>query len=61
VTFVVRVSGSDSGVLRGTVERVRTGERHGFKNVDELTAIVTRLATNDPPIPGGTAGTGKAP
>ena len=45
LTFVVRVSGSDSGALRGTVERVRTGETHGFQGVEELAAIVARLAT----------------
>jgi hypothetical protein len=43
LTFVVRVAG-DPGALRGTVERVRTGEKQRFQGVEELGAIVARMA-----------------
>jgi hypothetical protein len=29
-TFIVRVTSADAGEVAGTVERVRTGERHRF-------------------------------
>jgi hypothetical protein len=58
-TFVVRVSGSDSGPLRGTVQRVRTGETHGFRSVEELAAIVAQLATDGASAPPGSGARGR--
>jgi hypothetical protein len=46
LTFVVRVS-SDADALRGTVERVRTGEKQRFQTVEELGAIVARMARDE--------------
>lgn len=43
LTFVVRVSG-DPDALRGTVERVRTGEKQRFQGAEELGVIVARMA-----------------
>jgi hypothetical protein len=56
LTLVVRVSSREAGALRGTVERVRTGEKHRFRDVGELTAIVARLAEGEEvaSLPGGT-------
>jgi hypothetical protein len=43
-TFIVRVTSADAGEVAGTVERVRTGERHRFCGADALTSLIARLA-----------------
>lgn len=58
LTFIVRVTAHDAGQLAGTVERVRTGERHRFQSAEELGAIVTRIAAGEPPTDGAGAGRG---
>jgi hypothetical protein len=60
VTFIVRVTVPDAGRLAGTVERVRTGEHHRFQGVEELGAIITRIATGEAPTGGAGAGCGSA-
>lgn len=44
VTFVVRLSGTESEEWLGVVERVRTGEKHRFRSVDDLGALIARMA-----------------
>jgi hypothetical protein len=41
--FIVRVTGVTPGRMVGTVEQVRTGERHRFDGVDMIGALVARL------------------
>jgi hypothetical protein len=40
VTFIVRVTESDGTGLAGTVQRVKTGERHRFRGTSELARIL---------------------
>ena len=40
VTFIVRVTDMGAGRLTGTVERVRTGERHRFQGAEALARII---------------------
>ena len=42
--FVVWVTRDAEGRLGGTVERVRTGERHRFPDLDALGALIERMA-----------------
>jgi hypothetical protein len=42
VTFIVRVTESDGTGLGGTVQRVKTGERHRFRGTSELARILER-------------------
>ena len=49
VAFVLRVAVNPTGGLHGTIERVRTGEKHRFQGGDALTALIARLATSESP------------
>jgi hypothetical protein len=40
VTFIVRVTDLGAGRLSGTVEQVRTGERHRFQGAEALARII---------------------
>ena len=49
VAFIVRVSVADKPAMRGTVERVRTGEKHPFGSLEALVHLITDMAQpNDP-------------
>jgi hypothetical protein len=48
-TFVVRITDRGPGELTGTVERVRTGERHRFHGSDALGSLIVRLVGLDTP------------
>ena len=50
-TFIVRVTSADAGEVAGTVERVRTGERHRFRGADALTSLIAQLAAPARPDP----------
>jgi hypothetical protein len=59
-TFIVRVTSADPGGVAGTVERVRTGERHRFRGADALASLIARLAAPARPDPSpGEVGTGQ--
>jgi hypothetical protein len=62
VVFVVRVVATPAGGLAGIVERVRTGERHRFVGLSELSRLIEALsaaarknASPDDSLPGGAA------
>jgi len=44
-TLIVRVVPTPAGRLAGTVERVRTGERHRFQGMAELARLIERLTS----------------
>ena len=43
VTFIVRTAREPDGHLRGTVERVRTGEKQRFTGADGIGGIIERM------------------
>lgn len=43
VAFVVRVAGG-TPELSGTIERVRTGEKHRFQDLETLGRLIARMA-----------------
>jgi hypothetical protein len=43
VTFIVRTAREADGRLRGTVERVRTGEKQRFTGADGIGGIIDRM------------------
>ena len=47
VTFIVRIARESDGPLRGTVERVRTGEKQRFTGADGLGGIIERMLRLD--------------
>jgi hypothetical protein len=46
-SFVVRVSRQDTSGLTGTVERVRTGERHRFQDAAALVRLIEALVEQE--------------
>lgn len=50
VSLVLRLLPTDAsaGRLCGELEVVRTGERHRFRDVDELVRLLERLRADDP-------------
>jgi hypothetical protein len=52
--FLVWVARDGAGRLVGTVERVRTGERHRFLDVADLPQLITRMSPATPPAEGAT-------
>jgi hypothetical protein len=44
-SLVVRIARSDTGALTGTVERVRTGDKHRFESAEDLLRVVTAMIT----------------
>jgi hypothetical protein len=44
IAFVVRVIASDGGRLKGTVERVRTGEKHHFDGIESVSRLIEQMA-----------------
>jgi hypothetical protein len=53
-TFVVRLSRVAGGRLSGVVERVRTGEKARFNELDALGAVIARMLDHhrEPETPG---------
>lgn len=54
VAFVVRVTIGGKTALSGTIERVRTGEKHRFKGLDALGPLIAQMvesAARDPRVP----------
>jgi len=47
LTFIVRVTVRDGGVLSGVVERVRSGEKRRFDSVAVLARVVTEMAERE--------------
>lgn len=47
VTFIVRIARDPAGCLRGTVERVRTGEKQRFTGADGIGGIIERMLRLD--------------
>jgi hypothetical protein len=41
--FVLWITREDGGRISGTVERVRTGERHRFRELEALGALIDRM------------------
>jgi hypothetical protein len=48
VTFMVRLTRGPDGRLRGTVERVRTGEKERFTGADGIGGVIERMLQEDP-------------
>jgi len=49
LAFIVRVTPAHGGEIAGTVERVRTGEKHRFSGVDALGALIVRIVADEAP------------
>jgi hypothetical protein len=47
LTFIVRITRDATGRLRGTVERVRTGEKERFTGADSIGVVVERMLDDD--------------
>ena len=47
LTFIVRLTLRDGGVLRGVVERVRSGEKRRFDSVAVLAEVVAEMAERE--------------
>jgi hypothetical protein len=54
-TFVVRVDRDASGNVSGVIERVRTGEKEGFRGLEAIGGLIARMVEaedgtpDDPP------------
>jgi hypothetical protein len=48
MTLIVRLARDAAGAITGVIERVRTGQKERFEGIDGLTAVVTRLAAQEP-------------
>ncbi len=47
LTFVVRLTLGDGGVLSGVVERVRNGEKQRFDGVQALAEVIAAMAERE--------------
>jgi hypothetical protein len=47
LTFIVRISRDRDGRLRGTVERVRTGEKERFTDAESIGEVIQRMLHDD--------------
>jgi hypothetical protein len=52
VLFMVRIVCDRAGHLRGTVERVRTGEKERFTGADGIGGVIERMLQNEQEAPG---------
>lgn len=50
-TFIVRITHEPGGRLRGTVERVRTGEKERFSGAAGIGGAIERMLQGDHPEP----------
>lgn len=46
-SFVVRVSRDGAGRLSGVVERVRTGEKRRFQDLDAVSRLIARMLDDE--------------
>ena len=56
LTFIVRLTLDDGGVLSGVVERVRTGEKRRFQGAEALGHLIAQMVRQEntggaPPAP----------
>ena len=56
MAFVVRVAVGETPELCGTVERVRTGERHRFQGLETLGRLLAQMVGPAPPEPDAHSG-----
>jgi len=47
LTFVVRLTMEDGGVLSGVVERVRSGEKQRFQSLAALAGVIAEMAERE--------------
>ena len=47
IAFVVRVTASEGGQLKGTVERVRTGEKRHFQSIESVSRLIEQMARGE--------------
>lgn len=47
LTFIVRLTRGDGGVLSGVVERVRSGEKQRFHGAVALAELITAMAERE--------------
>ena len=47
LTFIVRLTPGDGGVLSGVVERVRSGEKRRFDGVAALAEVITGMTERE--------------
>jgi len=47
VTFIVRLTIEDGGVLSGVVERVRSGEKQRFQSLAALAEVIAAMAERE--------------
>jgi len=47
LTFIVRLTLDDGGVLSGVVERVRSGEKQRFHSVAALAEVIAGMAARE--------------
>ena len=47
MTFIVRIARGEARGLRGTVERVRTGEKERFTDTADVGAVIERMLGSD--------------
>ncbi len=47
IAFVVRVISTDGGQLKGTVERVRTGEKRPFHGIESVSRLIEEMARGE--------------
>lgn len=47
MTFIVRIARDSRGRLRGTVERVRTGEKERFAEAHGIGGVIERMLGRD--------------
>lgn len=48
ITFIVRITREPGGRLRGTVERVRTGEKERFAGAAGIGGVIERMLHHEP-------------
>jgi len=47
LTFIVRLTMEDGGVLSGVVERVRSGEKQRFQSLAALAGVIAGMAERE--------------
>ena len=47
LTFIVRITRDPAGRLRGTVERVRTGQKERFRDAEGIGGVIERMLQDD--------------
>lgn len=47
MTFIVRLSVDETGRVSGVVERVRTGEKERFHDIEALGPLISRMVRHE--------------